>query len=171
MPCRLCVLPALALVVAAGGCAETAPTRTNVVNGRDAPVPVLEQTILQPVQGTAGRILEKGERSTFLDLVTPPGGKMIVLQYITIRVDTQDKTANALFELWGLLEGRSFIHYLDALPPPISVGVWRGFQQMLTQHVLVYSTGPVALRIDRGSKNTAVSSFEVSFSGYLVEAP
>ena len=74
-------------------------------------------------------------------------------------------------DLWGSLRGNAFIHYLDALPPPISLGIVTEFQQMLTQNVLIYSTGPVRLHIDRGSKNTAVSDFSVNFSGYLVEAP
>ena len=42
---------------------------------------------------------------------------------------------------------------------------------MLTQNVLIYSTGPVRLHIDRGSKSTAAGGFDVSVTGYLVEAP
>jgi hypothetical protein len=45
------------------------------------------------------------------------------------------------------------------------------FQQLLTQRVLLYSTGPVRLDIDRGQISGQVGDFDVSFSGYLVKAP
>jgi hypothetical protein len=37
--------------------------------------------------------------------------------------------------------------------------------------VLLYSTGPVRLDIDRGQISGQVGDFDVSFSGYLVQAP
>jgi hypothetical protein len=156
------------MIVAAVASCQIPTTSVEVVNGRDAPVPVLEQKVLQPVHNYAGKVLKRGERAVTLDLVTPPEGKMVVIEYITIRVNTEDKTENALFDLRGRREdGWGAIHFLDALPPPISVGFGRGFQQTLTQHVLLYSWGPVDLHICRGS--TAVSEFIVSVTGYLVE--
>jgi hypothetical protein len=167
------VVASVAIIVATVASCQTPTTSVEVVNRRDAPVPVLSQTVFQPVQGAAGRALQRGESELTLELMKPPEGKMVVIEYITIRVDSHDKTANALLELWGSLEeGKGgFFHHLDALPPPISVGLFYPFQQMLTQHVLLYSWGPVRLHINRGSKNTAVSQFNVKFSGYLVEAP
>ena len=40
-----------------------------------------------------------------------------------------------------------------------------------SQHVVLYSTGPVRLDINRGQISGQVDDFDVSFSGYLVQAP
>jgi hypothetical protein len=37
--------------------------------------------------------------------------------------------------------------------------------------VLLYSTGPVHLDINRGQKDDLVGLFDVTFSAYLVKAP
>jgi hypothetical protein len=122
------------------------------------------------VHGNASVRLEAGQSSAELELITPPEGKLVVIKYITIRVFAREATANALLELSGDL-GEGHEHYLDAFPPPISLNVVSTYQQMLTQHVLLYSTGPVRLNINRGQIADQVGDFDVSFSGYLVKAP
>jgi hypothetical protein len=168
---RLYVIAALAIIIGAVGAAEAA-TNVKVRNKANDPVPVVDQTVLQPVQGNVRVRLLAGERSTTLDLITPPDGKMVVIEYLTIRVFAREETANALLDLTGSLGAAGGVrHFLEAFPPPINVNVVSAFQQMLTQHVLLYSTGPVRLNIDRGQKDTVVADFDVSFSGYLVDAP
>ena len=168
---RLFVIAVLALIVGAVD-AEAATTRVKVVNGRGAPALLMDQTVLQPVHGNASVRLEAGQRGTTLELITPPDGRMAVIRHITIRVFAREATANALLALTGDLgEGHEVEHYLDAFPPPISLNVVSTFQQMLTHHVLLYSTGPVRLDIDRGQIHEQVGDFDVSFSGYLVQAP
>jgi hypothetical protein len=171
MSCRPFVIAMLVLIVGAID-AEAATSRVNVVNGRGAPALVMDQKVLRPVHGNTGIRLQAGQRGTTLELITPPEGKMVVIKYLTIRVFAREATANALLALSGDLgEGREVEHYLRAFPPPISLNVVSTYQQMLTQHVLLYSTGPVRLDIDRGQLDEQVGDFDVSFSGYLVKAP
>ena len=90
----------------------------------------------------------------------------------TIRAFVREQTANALLALSGDLgEGHEVEHFLHAFPPPISLNVVSTFQQLLTQPVVLYSTGPVRLDVDRGQISGQVGDFDVSFSGYLVQAP
>jgi hypothetical protein len=172
MSCRLCIAAALVTIMSAVGAADAATTNVKVVNGRNAPALVMDQTVVQPVHGNASVRLNAGEGSAFLELITPPAGKMVVIEYLSIHAFTREATANALLKLFGSLgEGAEIEHYLDAFPPPISIGVTSAFQQTLTQQVLLYSTGPVALNIQRGDKDALVGDFDVSFSGYLVKSP
>jgi hypothetical protein len=172
MSYRLFVIAAFAIFMSVVSAVQAATTSVEVVNGRGAPALVMDQTVLRPVQGNATRRLEAGHRFADLELITPPEGKMVVIEYITIRVFAEEETANALVELQGDLgEGAGIEHSLEAFPASISLGVLTVFQQTLTQHVLFYSTGPVGLEIDRGRKNAKLGIFEVAFSGYLVNAP
>jgi hypothetical protein len=171
MSCRHFVIALLALLMGAAG-AEAAPSRVKVVNGRDAPASVMDQTVLRPVHGNTDVRLQAGQMRATLELITPPEGKMVVIRYVTIRAFVSEQTANALLVLSGDLgEGHEVEHFLDAFPPPISLNVVSTFQQLLTQRVLLYSTGPVRLDIDRGQISGQVGDFDVSFSGYLVKAP
>jgi hypothetical protein len=171
MSCRFVVIAILALIMGAVG-AEAATTRVKVVNGRGAPALVMDQTVLRPVHGNATVRLEAGPRFADLELFTPPTGQMVVIEYLTIQAFVEEPTANAFLELEGDLgEGGGIEHALEAFPPPIELGIGTVFQQTLTQHVLLYSTGTVVLSIDRGQENAKLGVFEVSFSGYLVKAP
>jgi hypothetical protein len=171
MSCRHFAIAILALLVGAAG-AEAAPSRVKVVNGRDAPASVMDQTVLRPIHGNTDVRLQAGEMRATLELITPPDGKMVVIKYITIRVFAREQTANALLALSGDLGERQEVeHYLDAFPAPIDLNIVSSFQQTLTQRVLLYSTGPVRLDIDRGQISGQVGDFDVSFSGYLVQAP
>jgi hypothetical protein len=51
------------------------------------------------------------------------------------------------------------------------LGILTTYQQILTQHVLFYSTDTVFLQIERGQKRSGVAFYDVTFSGYLVKAP
>jgi hypothetical protein len=169
---RTLVIAVFAMMVGAVGFAEAATT-VKVVNGRGAPALVTDQTVLQPVHGNANVLLEAGQTGADLELITPPAGKMVVIEYLTIQAFVSELAANALLTLSGDLgEEHEVQHYLDAFPPPTSLNVGiTTFEQILRQHVLLYSTGPVHLDINRGQKDDLVGLFDVTFSGYLVKAP
>jgi hypothetical protein len=169
---RPLVIAVFAMMVGAVGFAEAATT-VKVVNGRGAPALVMDQTVLQPVHGNANVLLEAGQTGADLELITPPAGKMVVIEYLTIQAFVSELAANALLTLSGDLgEEHEVQHYLDAFPPPTSLNVGiTTFEQILRQHVLLYSTGPVHLDINRGQKDDLVGLFDVTFSGYLVKAP
>jgi hypothetical protein len=105
MSCRHFAIAILALLVGAAG-AEAAPSRVKVVNGRDAPASVMDQTVLRPIHGNTDVRLQAGEMRATLELITPPEGKMVVIKYITIRVFAREQTANALLALSGDLGER-----------------------------------------------------------------
>jgi len=170
MPCRFFATAMLALIVGAVG-AEAATTRVKVVNGRGAPAVVMDQTVLRPVHGNATARLDGRSRFADLELFTPPAGQMVVIEYVTMQAFVEEQTANAVLELEGGLGEEGIEHALEAFPPPIELGIGTLYQQTLTQHVLLYSTGTVVLSIDRGEKATKLGVFDVSFSGYLVKAP
>ena len=81
MRLRPYIVASVAMIVAVVASCQTPTTSVEVVNGRDAPVPVLEQTVSRPVQGSAAHLLKRGERDVTLDLVAPPEGKMVVIEY------------------------------------------------------------------------------------------
>jgi hypothetical protein len=172
MLCRLVSIFSFAVIAGAVG-AEAAPTKVKVVNGRDAPALVMGQTVLHPVHGNVNVRLEAGQTDADLELITPPAGQMVVVEYLTIQAFVEEATANALLTLSGDLgEDHEVQHYLDAFPPPSSLNVGiTTLEQILRQDVLLYSTGPVHLDINRGQKDTLVALFDVTFSGYLVKAP
>jgi hypothetical protein len=115
---------------------------SGVVNGRGGPALVFDQTVLQPVHGNATARLQAGERDGFLELITPPAGKMVVIAYVTMRALVNEATANALLVLSGDLgEDREVEHHLEVFPRRSTGPVVSNFQQLLTQHVLLYSTG------------------------------
>ena len=167
---RFSLIAILALIMGAVG-AEAATTRVKVVNGRNAPALVMDQTVLRPVHGNATVRLEASSRFADLEVFTPPAGQMVVIEYLTILALVEDSAANALLELEGGLGEEGIEHALEAFPPPIELGILTLFQQTLTQEVLLYSTDTVVLSIDRGQKHAKLGIFEVSFSGYLVKAP
>ena len=84
MSWRNFVIAILALIVSALG-AEAATTRVEVVNGRDAPASVMDQTVLRPVHGNTDVRLQAGQMRATLELITPPEGQMVVIKYVTIR--------------------------------------------------------------------------------------
>jgi hypothetical protein len=170
MSCRFFAMAILALIMGIVG-AEAATTRVEVVNGRGAPALVMDQTVLRPVHGNATVRMEASSRFADLEVFTPPAGQMVVIEYLTILALVEDQTANALLELEGALGEEGIEHALAVFPPPIELGILTLFQQTLTEEVLLYSTDSVVLSIDRGQRNTKLGIFEVSFSGYLVEAP
>ena len=152
--------------------AEARINNVKVVNGRNAPAVVVDQTVLRPVQGNANVRLDDGQSGTDLELFTPPLGQMVVIEYLTIQAFVEDPTANALLELeGGLGEDGGVEHALEAFPPPIELGILTKYQQILTQQVLFYSTDTVFIQIERGQKTTGSATFDVTFSGYLVKAP
>jgi hypothetical protein len=92
---RPLVIAVFAMMVGAVGFAEAATT-VKVVNGRGAPALVMDQTVLQPVHGNANVLLEAGQTGADLELITPPAGKMVVIEYLTIQAFVSELAANAL---------------------------------------------------------------------------
>jgi len=135
------------------------------------PVEVTDQTVQKPVQGNFVVRLLVDERTSDIELVAPPEGMMAVIQYLTIRSFPRAAEANPSLQLMGAVGSESVQHFLGPLPEPVPFPVISSLAQISQFEVLLYSTEPVRLLIDRGNQTDAVSDFFVSFSGYLVEAP
>jgi len=146
------------------------PVSAQPQNARGAEV--TDQSVREPVQGNVQVRLEANDTSAFLELIDPPDGKMVVINYVTIRSFSESDDANALLSLIGAIGTDAVVHFMEPLPPPFHSGIVTGKTQTVQRSLLLYSTEPVRSTIQRGSflKGT-IAIFNVSFSGYLVNAP
>ena len=148
------------------------PTPVKVVNPDSAPIPVkLQEKREEPVQAQETLVVVAGESSGAVDLYIPPAGKLLIIEYITIQVDSRNEEQGILI-LETNMNGEPVSHRLGPLPPQVYTGLGSGTTQTLQRSLLAYSDGVVSFRYVRGTGLDGERAIVgITMSGRLVDIP
>ncbi|MCP5150239.1 MAG: hypothetical protein H6983_10210 [Ectothiorhodospiraceae bacterium] len=148
-------------------------TPVTVVNPESAPVPVTPTSVAgRPVQGSVVLVVPAGEFSDLEQLIVPPPGTMVVIEYLTIAVDSRNTEEQGAVGIRTALDGSAVVHRLGPLPPLVRTGLGSGFSQELQRNLTLYSDAAVDVFYQRGTGFDGERAIvQVTFAGRLVPIP
>jgi hypothetical protein len=170
MPLRASALALFLLVPMSASAQRSVPV--TVVNPESRPVPVLPQGMEGvPVQENVVLVVPADESSASADLYDAPEGKVLIIEYLTLVVDSRGDE-QAWIVLQTGLGGETGSHFLGPLPPPVLTGLGSGKTITLQRNLRAYSDGIVRFYYTRGTGFTDERAIiQVSVTGRLVDAP
>jgi hypothetical protein len=149
------------------------PVRVVVTNKDTSPVPVKVQDVRVdvPVQAKALLVLLAGVSSASAELFVPPPGKLLVVEYLTITVDSRNEE-QAYPVLRTGLDGEEVSHNLGPLPARVQTGLGSGWTIMLQRNLVAYSDEAAVFSYTRGTGFLGERAIvQVSMSGRLLDGP
>ncbi|MCB1740282.1 MAG: hypothetical protein KDK91_07930 [Gammaproteobacteria bacterium] len=167
------VMVALMLAVSGPQVQAQRSTPVTVVNPDSDPVPVAPAGIAGvPVQGSTILVVPAGEFSDTEPLIEPPAGSMLIIEYLTVAIDSRNPQEQGVVGLRTSVAGTSILHRLGPIPPLLQTGLGSGRGQEFQRNVRLYSDATVQAVYQRGTGfDTERAIVQVTFSGRLVPLP
>lgn len=165
------VLFALGLVCS-GATAAVRSTPVTVVNSESQPVPVQPAGMTGiPVQTREIMVIPAGDSNDTIDLFDVPAGSLLIVDYLTVTVDSRAEEQGYLL-LLSTLDGTEVGHNLGPMPPSVYTGLGSGQTQFLQRSLSIYSDSLVRFSFSRGTGLDGERAIlQISISGRLVPDP
>ena len=136
-------------------------------------MPVVPSAIAgTPVQGSTTLVIPAGESADSEVLFDTPPGTILIVEYVTIGVDSRNPDEQAIFGLRTTLDGERVLHRLGPLPPLLQTGIGSGRGIDLQRNLRLYADAPVVAIWQRGTGfdiERVIAT--ITFTGRLVPAP